>query len=311
MTQQPTADHFILPEGTHVVTRAAKSGGAPRITKPAGSVGIVTRSPVDATHRYTVTFSDGVSLRYTREELTIRRREVAEETTAEFSEFERYVIYKCLVGSKAFGLDTDASDDDVRGVYLPPAERHWSIFKVPEQLEIKRADRDETFWELEKYLMLALKANPNVLETFWTPRVLFKTEIADEMLALRPAFLSKHLYKTYSGYVLSQFKKMANAMAARGKYKAKHAMHLIRLLFSGIHALRTGEILVDVREHRDALLRVKSGALSFEEVKAWAHELDKEFQAAFAQTTLPDRPDYDRVNAFLVKARRAMVTHRT
>ena len=33
----------------------------------------------------------------------------------------------------------------------------------------------------------------------------------------------------------------------------------------------------------------------------------EEFDAAFQGTTLPDRPDYERANAFLVKARRSMV----
>lgn len=86
-------------------------------------------------------------------------------------------------------------------------------------------------------------------------------------------------------------------------------MHLIRLLHSGIHALRTGEILVDVGAWRTELLRIKSGGLTFEEVQARALELDREFQAAFAMTRLPQRPDYERVNQFLVRARRSRVDH--
>ena len=124
---------------------------------------------------------------------------------------------------------------------------------------------------------------------------------------MRHSFLSKHVYKTYSGYVLSQFRRMANADKSTGAYKPKHAMHLIRLLYSGIHALRTGEILVDVGEHRDELLRIKGGSLSFEEVRTRALELDQVFQQAFATTSLPERPDYERVNRFLIRARRRMV----
>ena len=47
---------------------------------------------------------------------------------------------------------------------------------------------------------------------------------------LRGAFLSKYLYQTYSGYVLSQFKKMKRAVEAGETFRPKHAMHLIRLL---------------------------------------------------------------------------------
>ena len=124
---------------------------------------------------------------------------------------------------------------------------------------------------------------------------------------MRRAFLSKHVYKTYSGYVLSQFRRMANAQAKKGTYKAKHAMHLIRLLHSGIAALETGEIRVDVGEHRDELLNIRDGGLVFEEVRQRALELDQQFQQAFEGTTLPDQPDFDRVDDFLTQARRRMV----
>ena len=43
---------------------------------------------------------------------------------------------------------------------------------------------------------------------------------------------------------------------------------------------------------------------TFEDVAARALELNAEFEKAFQQTKLPDRPDFERVNAFLVSARR-------
>jgi predicted nucleotidyltransferase len=211
------------------------------------------------------------------------------------------------VGSRAFGLATDTSDEDRRGVFLPPAVLTWSLFKPPEQVEYAADGIEEVDWELEKFLRLALQANPNILETLWSPLVLHVTELGQELRELRDAFLSRHVYKTYSGYVLSQFRLMKRNHDRKGTYKAKHAMHLIRLLYSGIHALKTGAILVEVGEHRDELLRIKSGALSFDEVRTRALELDQVFQQAFEATSLPERPDYDRVNRFLIHARRRMV----
>ena len=32
-------------------------------------------------------------------------------------------------------LGDDSSDIDYRGVYLPPADLHWSLYGIPEQLE--------------------------------------------------------------------------------------------------------------------------------------------------------------------------------
>jgi hypothetical protein len=124
---------------------------------------------------------------------------------------------------------------------------------------------------------------------------------------MRDVFLTRYVYKTYSGYVLSQFRRMANAHAKTGKYKAKHAMHLIRLLYSGIEALRSGQVRIDVAEHRDELLAIKAGALSFEQARDRALELDRQFQEAYRNTTLPEQPDYRRVDEFLVWARGRMV----
>jgi hypothetical protein len=189
---------------------------------------------------------------------------------------------------------------------LPPGRLDWSLYRLPEQIESNEGGNDEVYWELEKFLRLALKANPNVLETLWTPQVLQADETAQELRGMRDAFLSKHLYKTYSGYVLSQFRRMANAHKNKGTYKPKHAMHLVRLLYSGIAALRTGEILVDVSDRRDELLSIRNNDVPFDEVKTMALELDKQFQRAFDETTLPEQPDFARVDDFLIRSRRRM-----
>jgi hypothetical protein len=44
--------------------------------------------------------------------------------------------------------------------------------------------------------------------------------------------------------------------------------------------------------------------MPFGEADAWRKELQVRFEYAFRMTRLPERPDYERVNAFLVDARR-------
>jgi predicted nucleotidyltransferase len=304
MTDLPT---FIIPVGTQVVLRAARRAPGGDAVKPAGSVAEVLEAPTTNRRPYVIRFVDGVTMRASFGELAVRRRELDDELQTPGPDLRQYVIYRAAAGSRAFGLATEHSDEDRRAVYLPPAELHWSLFKPPEQIEAESSGVEEVCWELEKFLRLALQANPNILETLWSPTVLYADETGEELRGLRDAFLSRHLYKTYSGYVLSQFRLMTKRYERQRAYRAKHAMHLVRLLYSGIHALRTGEILVDVGEHRDELLRIRGGELTFEEVSARARELDRVFQEAFASTRLPERPDYERVNAFLVRARRRMV----
>lgn len=298
---------FTISAGTQVVVKVAKVLPGGEEYKPAGSVGVVIEAPPSNREPYVVRFADGVVAKAYFDELALRRREVHDVLGHVDDDLRPYVIYRCQVGSKAFGLASADSDDDLRGIYLPPARLHWSLRRLPEQLEFQEGDRDEVYWELEKFLRLALKANPNVLETLWTPVVLDADETARELRQTRRVFLSKHVYKTYSGYVLSQFRRMANAYEKKGTFKSKHAMHLIRLLHSGIAALETSEIRVDVGEHRDELLEIKGGGLSFEQVKRRALDLDQQFQEVFERTTLPDQPDYARVDRFLIAARRRMV----
>jgi hypothetical protein len=298
---------LILPPGTRVTAVAEVCIAETGATLPAGAVGVIVRSPADATHAYRVRFPDGAEASLHRSELRILKS-VRESGVGEAStdiDWNRFIIYRCIVGSRAFGLDTDGSDVDRRGIYLPPADLQWSLFGVPEQLE--NEETQETYWELGKFLRLALKANPGILECLYTPLIEEATDLARELLAMRGAFLSKLVYQTYNGYVLSQFKKLEQDLRARGAIKWKHAMHLIRLLLSGITIMRERDVPVRVEEHRERLLAIRRGEVSWEEVDAWRLELHHAFDAAFVATALPERPDFDRANVFLLKARRSMV----
>ena len=302
--------NMILSPGTQVVTRVAVSPGGAGGDQPAGAVAVILKSPADHQHAYRVRFPDGSEAALRRTQFAVRKqaqREGLGSAGDVLDEFDLMdcVIYRCVVGSRAYGLDEADSDVDRRGIYLPPADMHWSLYGVPEQLE--NTENEECYWELQKFLTLALKANPNVLECLYTPLVEHATPIARELLDMRACFLSKLVFQTYNGYVLSQFKKIARRLERGVDIKWKHAMHLIRLLLAGIVALREGAVPVAVEAHRDRLLGIRRGEIPWGTVDAWRLELHKQFDAAFEQTKLPDRPDYERVNAFLIKARRSGV----
>jgi hypothetical protein len=107
---------------------------------------------------------------------------------------------------------------------------------------------------------------------------------------------------------MSQFKKMQADLRNHGMVKWKHVMHLIRLLLAGIGVLREGMVPVTVEVHRDQLLAIRRGEVPWEEVEKWRLSLHQEFNAAFEMTKLPERPDYERANAFLIRARRLAVS---
>jgi len=296
----------VVPPGTQVVAdRAVQDAGSGRIL-PIGAVGVITRAPAEPTHEYRIRFVDGAEAGLRREEFLIlsavRESGVGDAQETDWMEF---VVFRCVVGSRAYGLEHEQSDVDRRGIYLPPADLHWSLPGVPEQLE--NDDTQEVYWELEKFLRLALKANPGVLECLYSPLIEHATDLAAELLSMREAFLSKLVYQTYNGYVLSQFKKIEQDVRTHGNVRWKHPMHLIRLLLSGITVLRERRVPVRVDTHREGLLAIRRGEMPWAEVEAWRLALHRELDEAFTHTRLPDRPDFERVNAFLLRARRSMV----
>jgi hypothetical protein len=299
--------NLIFSPGTQVVTLVDISGSAGLVLHPRGTVAVIVKSPPDHEHAYRVRFSDGFEAILKRAEITMlaqfKEGEIGDiaHPIAQADLYER-VIYRCVIGSQAYGLAGADSDVDRRGIFQPTADLHWSLYGVPEQLE--NHDTQEAYWELQKFLVLALKANPNVLECLYTPLVEKATPLAEELLGMRSIFLSRLVYQTYNGYVMSQFKKMQADIRNHGQVKWKHVMHLIRLLLSGVGVLRDGCVPVKVDAQRDQLLAIRCGEVPWEDVEQWRLSLHQEFNAAFDTTNLPERPDYERANAFLISARR-------
>jgi uncharacterized protein len=295
----------ILPTGTQVVVHIDIRDSAGDVLFASGAVGIIVKSPGDSTHAYRVRFMDGSEQALKRNEFSVRshhQNPVASADSQAHADLYRYVVYRCVVGSRAYGLDHEASDVDLRGIYLPPATLHWSLFGIPEQLE----RGEEAYWEMQKFIVLALKANPNILECLYTPLVEHVAPIAQELLDMRGIFLSKLIYQTYNGYVMSQFRKLQKDFEHYGEMRPKHAMHLIRLLLSGITALHEGVIPVRVEAHRAQLLAIRHGESDWDAINTWRLALHAEFDAAYRTTALPERPDYEVANDYLVRARRTM-----
>lgn len=307
---------FILPEGCQVVILREIMDQGNRVVHPRGAVGIVIRSPEDRSHSYRVRLPDGMEEPVRADDLIAlahyKNAVLKGDSNVSDSQnllrdnplFSR-VILRCVIGSRAYGLDDDASDTDYRGVFLPTAEMHWSLYGVPEVIECY--DTQEHYWELQRFLVLALKSNPNVLECLYTPLMEKVSPLGEQLLQMKDAFLSRLVYQTYNGYVMSQFKKMQADIRNQGQVKPKHVMHLIRLLLSGIHILRQGFVPVRVESHREELLAIKRGDIPWAETEAWRVRLHREFDEALQETNLPERPNYEQANEFLIHARRTAV----
>ena len=303
--------NLIYSPGTQVVSAKPVYGSIDEVLHPAGAVGVIVKSPTDQSYPYRVRFADGFEAMIRHDQLTLLSQfklgAISDQSEVSAGGLFDCVIYRCVVGSRAFGLDDENSDTDRRGIYLPPADLHWSLYGVPEQLE--NEERQEAYWEMQKFIVMALKANPNILECLYTPLIEKVTPVAQELLDNREIFLSRLVYQTYSGYVASQFKKIQADMRNQGRVKWKHVMHLIRLLISGINVLEKGLVTIDVGSDRDRLLEIKAGEVPIEQADQWRLELQKQLTGALEKTKLPERPNYEKANELLISARKSMVRH--
>ncbi len=114
------------------------------------------------------------------------------------------IIFECLTGSKAYGLDTPESDTDIKGVFIFPKHMYYGLDYTP---QISNPTNDIVYYELKRFIDLLSVNNPNILELLFTPEpsVLYKHPIMD---VLDPSFiLSKLSEKTFGNFALSQVKR--------------------------------------------------------------------------------------------------------
>lgn len=224
-------------------------------------------------------------------------------TAADETLVRDHTVYACVMGSRAFGLATEDSDTDRRGVFLAPTSLFWRFDKPPAHVE---GPAPEQFsWELERFCELALRADPNVLECLHSPLVEYVDGTGRELLALRGAFLSRLAHGTFVRYALGRRRKLEADVRRYGMPRWKHAMHLLRLLASCRDLLRTGELHIDAGGARDGLLAVKRGEVPWPEVERRMNRLGEENDEAAARSPLPPGPDRAAVEDFLVRTRRA------
>ncbi len=115
-----------------------------------------------------------------------------------------HIVMECISGSRAYGLDTETSDTDIKGVYILPKSEYYSLNYTG---QINNPSNDIVFYELKRFLELLAVNNPNIIELLSTPEscLIFKHPILNQVLP--EMFLSKLCKDTFGRFALSQIKK--------------------------------------------------------------------------------------------------------
>ncbi|WGD35880.1 nucleotidyltransferase domain-containing protein [Olleya sp. YS] len=114
------------------------------------------------------------------------------------------IIFESISGSKAYGLDTATSDTDIRGVFILPKEQFYSLNYIG---QINNETNDIAYYELNKFVELLSKNNPNIMELLNVPEecILYKHPAFDHIK--KEDFLSKLCKNTFANYAFTQIKK--------------------------------------------------------------------------------------------------------
>lgn len=124
--------------------------------------------------------------------------------TPEKVEQQGLLLFKCVSGSRAYGTDNEASDIDLRGVFIAPQEVYFGMSPVT---QVSDETNDTTYYELGRFIELLSKNNPNVMELLYMPEecVQFRHRLFER---IHPdLFLSKLCRNTFAGYAMSQVSK--------------------------------------------------------------------------------------------------------
>lgn len=214
------------------------------------------------------------------------------------------LLFVTISGAHLYGFPSPDSDYDLRGVHLLPLPQVVGLEVGAETIDTDRLDDgmeiDLVTHDAKKFFQLMLKKNGYVLEQVHSPLVVHSTPEHEELKVIARDCVTRHHSHHYLGFAATQWKLLAKDSPPR----VKPLLYVYRVLLTGIHLMRTGEVqanLLRLNEvfrlsYLDELVarklagpeqgRLASADLSFHEVEY--HRLVGELEAASARSALPE-----------------------
>lgn len=232
------------------------------------------------------------------------------------------LILRVEVGSGVYGVTVAGTDDDDEmGICLEPPDHVIGLAKFeqyiyrtqPQGVRSGPGDLDLVVYSLRKWLSLALKGNPSIIVPLFVPpsSIYHVNEYGQEVLDAADRIVSRQAGYRFLGYMKSQ--RAGLEQQGKGKhtnrpeliekygFDTKFAYHMLRLGIQGIELLQTGNITLPMpEEDRQNLIKVRNGGYTKSAVLSWASDLEFQLEELTQTSSLPERPDYDWANDFLV-----------
>jgi len=216
------------------------------------------------------------------------------------------LVFATISGAHLYGFPSPDSDFDLRGVHLLPLETVVGLDEGKQTVEKEGVydglEIDLVTHDAAKFFNLMLRRNGYVLEQIFSPLVVFATPEHDELKAIAANCITRHHAHHYLGFAATQWKLFAKESPPR----VKPLLYVYRVLLTGIHLMRTGEVeanLVTLNEtakltYLDDLIAQKQtgpekGTLNAADQRFYEAEyerLTKELESAHEQSSLSEMP---------------------
>jgi uncharacterized protein len=154
------------------------------------------------------------------------------------------VVFATVSGADLYGFPSADSDVDLRGVHLMPVEDvaglRTGAATVDRTWTRDGVEVDLVTHDLAKFGRLLLRRNGYVLEQLLSPLVVTTSPVHEELVALAPDCLTRHHAHHYLGFARTQW----GFFQRTGELKP--LLYTFRVLATGIHLMRTGEVVADL-----------------------------------------------------------------
>ncbi len=213
-----------LPHGTQVTTVVERSTGEGERPIPVGSVATVVELLADGALRVRVVGrGEHVYARHELRPAQAGQLRFAVARARDEAALLPCVVLEATVGSRAWGVADEGSDHDVRGVFLLPFGWREGLATPPGVLV--SADGSSTWWEVERTIRQALRADPNTLEMLFVPQRRVLDPLGQRLIDARQGFVSQAIYGSFGRYALAQAKRLRQSLRL-----AEHRTHVLEWL---------------------------------------------------------------------------------
>lgn len=117
----------------------------------------------------------------------------------------------------------------------------------------------------------------------------------------------KNIYSEMSN-IIKDYGKLSHRNSKKDElHLNKHAMHLIRLLIMGKEILEGKGVNTYRKNERDLLLDIRAGKYSYDEIFEMVDRYDNEFKYAANNTSLPEKPNYKKIEELVMQINKDVI----